>query len=248
VVLSERGWVRGAKGHEIDPAALSFRTGDGFLCAARGRSTQVAVFLDSTGRAYSLPAHSLPSARGQGEPLAGRFNAPDGASFRGVMLGEPDERWLVASSAGYGFFARLGELHGRNRAGKAALRLKPGWEVIIPAPCPPGDFPGTARVAAVGSAGHLLVFDAASLPELPRGQGNRILGIPAAKLKSGEERLVAVAVLGEGDDLLVHSGQRTMTIKGAELGHYAGERGQRGLLLPRGWRSVERLEARRREP
>lgn len=248
VVLSRHGWVRGAKGHDIDPATLSFKTGDAFLCAARGRSTQTAVFLDSTGRAYSLPAHSLPSARGQGEPLSGRFNPPDGASFRGVMIGEPDACWLVASSAGYGFFVRLGEIHGRNRAGKAALRLKPGWEVIIPAACPPGDFPADARVAAVGSEGHLLVFAADSLPELPRGQGNRILGIPAARLKSGAERLVAVAVLGPADELLVHSGQRLMTIKKADLAHYAGERGQRGLLLPRGWRNVEGLGVSRREP
>ncbi|GMU76846.1 MAG: DNA topoisomerase (ATP-hydrolyzing) [Gammaproteobacteria bacterium] len=241
VVLSQRGWVRAAKGHDIDPASLSFKTGDGFLCAVRGRSTQLAVFVDSTGRAYSLPAHSLPSARGQGEPLSGRLNPPDGASFRGAMIGEPEARWLVASSAGYGFFVKLGELHGRNRAGKAALRLKEGWDVVIPAVAPPGEFPGPARVAAVSSAGHLLVFPAADLPELPRGKGNRILGIPAAKLKSGEERLVAVAVLGPSDDLLVHSGQRQMTLKPADLAHYAGERGHRGLVLPRGWRGVDGL-------
>ncbi len=245
VVLSERGWVRAAKGHDIDPGTLSFKTGDGFLCAARGRSTQLAVFLDSTGRAYSLPAHSLPSARGQGEPLSGRFNPPDGASFRGAMIGEPAQRWLVASSAGYGFFVQLGELHSRNRAGKSTLKLKPGWDVIVPAAAPPGDFPGAARLAAVSSAGHLLVFPAADLPELPRGKGNRILGIPAAKLKSGEERLVGVAVLGPGDDLRVQSGTRTMTLTPGDLAHYAGERGHRGLVLPRGWRTVEAIEAAR---
>ncbi len=245
VVLSQRGWARAAKGHDIDPATLSFKTGDSFLCAARGRSTQLAVFLDSTGRAYSLPAHSLPSARGQGEPLSGRLNPPDGASFRGAMIGEPDARWLLASTAGYGFFARLAELHTRNRAGKAALRLKPGWDVVVPAPCPAGDFPGDALVAAVSSEGHMLVFPARELPELPRGKGNRILGIPAGKLKSGEERLAAITVLGPADDLLVSSGQRVMTLKAADLGHYAGERGRRGLVLPRGWRSVDGLEPRR---
>jgi topoisomerase-4 subunit A len=245
VVLSERGWVRAAKGHDIDPTSLSFKTGDGFLCAARGRSTQLAVFLDSTGRAYSLPAHSLPSARGQGEPLSGRLNPPDGASFRGVMIGDPDQRWLLASTAGYGFFVRLGELHSRTRAGKAALRLKPGWDAIVPAACPPGEFPGAAVVAAVSSGGHLLVFAARDLPELPRGKGNRILGIPAGKLKSGEEKLVAVAVLGALDGLLVRSGQRHMTLKPGDLAHYAGERGRRGLVLPRGWRTVDALEAAR---
>ncbi len=242
VVLSQRGWARAAKGHDIDPATLSFKTGDGFLCAARGRSTQLAVFLDSTGRAYSLPAHALPSARGQGEPLSGRLNPPDGASFRGVMIGDPEARWLVASSAGYGFFVKLGELHGRNRAGKAALRLQPGWDVVIPAACPPDGFPASARVAAASSAGHLLVFAAGELPELPRGKGNRILGIPAAKLKSGEEKLQAVAVLGPADELLVRSGQRQMTLKPADLAHYAGERGHRGLVLPRGWRGVDALD------
>ncbi len=242
VVLSQRGWVRAAKGHDIEPGSLSFKTGDGYLCAARGRSTELAVFLDSTGRAYTLAAHSLPSARGQGEPLSGRLNPPDGAHFRGVMLGEAQTPWLVANTGGYGFFVRLGELHTRNRAGKSALRLKPGWDVVIPAACPALGFPGEVRVAAVSSGGHLLVFAAAELPELPRGKGNRILGIPPGKLKAGEERLVAVAVLGSGDDLVVRSGQRHMTIRSADLGHYAGERGRRGLVLPRGWRSVDALD------
>lgn len=243
IVLSAHGWVRAAKGHEIDPSGLSFKTGDELLCAVRGRSRQTVVFLDSTGRAYSLPAHTLPSARGQGEPLSGRFDAPDGASFRGVMIGDEDARWLVANSAGYGFFVRCGELHGRNRAGKSALKLKPGWQVLNPVPCPPGDFPGELRVAAVGSGGHLLVFAAAELPELARGQGTRLLGIPAARRKSGEEHMVAMAVLGPDDDLLVDCGRRRMTIKNADLERYIGERGNRGMLLPRGWRNVDGLEA-----
>jgi topoisomerase-4 subunit A len=242
VVLSERGWVRAGKGHDIDPASLAFKTGDAFLCAARGRTTQLAVFLDSTGRAYSLAAHTLPSAKGHGEPLSGRLNPPDGATFRGVLIGEPDMRWLVASSAGYGFFVRLGELHSRNRAGKSCLRLKPGWDVVIPAPFRGADFPGDAMIAAVSSGGHLLVFAAAELPELPRGKGNKILAIPSGKIKSGEEKLAAMAVLRPGDDLIVRSGQRRMTLKPADLGHYQGERGRRGMVLPRGWRNVEGLE------
>lgn len=245
VVLSERGWVRAARGHDIDARTLGFKTGDGFLCAARGRSTQLAVFLDSTGRAYSLPAHALPSARGQGEPLSGRLNPPDGASFRGVMIGEADTPWLVASSVGYGFFVRLGELYSRNRAGKAALRLQPGWDVLVPASCPAAGFPGQALVVAVTSTGYLLVFAAAELPELPRGKGNRILGIPAGKLKSGEETLRFVAVPGEADDLLVRSGQRQMTLKAADLKQYVAARGRRGQLLPRGWRSVDAIEVLR---
>jgi topoisomerase-4 subunit A len=242
VVLSERGWVRAARGHELDPASLGFRTGDGFLCAARGRSNQLAVFVDSTGRAYSLAAHSLPSAKGHGEPLSGRLKPPDGATFRGAMIGDPDLRWLVASSAGYGFFVKLGELHSRNRAGKAFLRLRPGWLPVVPAPQRAGDFPGEALIAAATSAGHLLVFPARDLPELPRGKGNKIIGIPSSRAKDGEEVLVGVAVPGPADSLVVRCGDRRMTLKPGDLAGYAGERGRRGTLLPRSWRGVTGLE------
>ncbi|RMF99198.1 MAG: DNA topoisomerase IV subunit A, partial [Gammaproteobacteria bacterium] len=241
VVLSERGWARAAKGHEIDPLGLSYKSGDGFLTAARGRSNQLAVFLDSTGRAYSLPAHSLPSARGQGEPLSGRLKPPDGASFRGVMIGDEEARWLVASDAGYGFFVRLGELHSRNRAGKACLKVPQGGTAVVPAPFAGDEFPGEALVAAVSSSGRLLTFWAEELPELARGKGNKIIGIPAAKYRAGEERMRCVAVLLEEDSLEVFSGQRRMLLKPADLEDYFGERGRRGSLLPRGWRNVERI-------
>ena len=242
VVLSERGFARAAKGHDIDPAGLGYKSGDHFLASARGRSQQLAVFIDSTGRAYSLPAHSLPSARGQGEPLAGRLKPPNGARFRGVLIGPTEMRWLLASDSGYGFFVSLGDLHSRNRAGKAALRVPAGGEVVIPAPAPEQEsFPGEARVAAVSSTGRLLVFTADELPELARGKGNKILGIPAAKYRSGEEQMVAIAVLAVDDSLEVQSGQRRMTLKPADLERYFGNRGRRGSLLPRGWRKVERL-------
>jgi topoisomerase-4 subunit A len=241
VVLSTAGWVRGAKGHEIDPVSLSYRAGDAFLTAAKGRSTQLAVFIDSTGRAYCLPAHTLPSARGQGEPLSGRLSPPAGATFRGVVLGDPGQRCLLATDAGYGFFVALEELHSRNRSGKAALRVPEGASVLVPS-LVPGDFPGAARVAAVSSEGRLLVFPAAELPELARGKGNKIFAIPTARLRSGEERLVAVAVLADGASLLLTGGQRTMTLAPGDLKDYAGKRGQRGALLPRGWRKVERLD------
>ena len=243
VVLSERGWARAAKGHEIDPASLNYKSGDAYLTSARGRSNQLAVFLDSTGKAYSLPAHSLPSARGQGEPLSGRLKPPDGASFRGVMIGDEDARWLLASDSGYGFFVRLGDLHSRARAGKSCLRVPANGSVVIPAPFHGDEFPGDALVAAVNSAGHLLVFPAGELPELARGKGNKILGIPAAKYKSGEERMTGVAVLAPDEVLQIFSGKRRMQLKPAELEHYFGSRGQRGRLLPRGWRKVECVEA-----
>jgi topoisomerase-4 subunit A len=239
VVLSKSGWVRAARGHEIDPRTLSFKTGDEFRSLARGRSTQQAVFLDSTGRAYSLAAHTLPSARGQGEPLSGRLDPPDGATFAGIMIGEPDERWVIASSAGYGFVVRLGELHGRNRAGKAVLKVPEGATVLAPAPRPEAD--GTL-LAAVNSDGRLLVFPVADLPELPRGKGNKIFGIPSKKAASGEESLVAIAAVAPGQTLRLQVGERQMTLGFKELADYRGERGQRGAVLPRGWRKVEALE------
>jgi len=239
VVLSRSGWVRAAKGHEIDPRALSYKTGDEFHAAARGRSTQLAVFLDSTGRAYSLPAHTLPSARGQGEPLSGRLDPPDGATFPGVLIGEPGDRWVVASGAGYGFVVQLGELHSRNRAGKAILKVPAGSAVLAAAAIPAGE---NVLLAAVNSDGRLLTFPVADLPELPRGKGNKIFGIPSKKAASGEESLVAIAAVAPGQSLRVLSGERHMGLSYRELGEYRGERGQRGAVLPRGWRKVDGLE------
>ncbi len=241
VIVSERGWARAAKGHEIDPTSVGYKSGDAFLSAALGKSNQQAVFIDSTGRTYSIAAHSLPSARGQGEPLSGRLNPADGASFRGVMAGEPDARWLVASDAGYGFFVQLEQLYSRNRAGKACLRVSAGGTAMIPARFPHDEFPEEAWVAAISSVGRLLVFPADELPELARGKGHKILGIPSAKYKSGEERMIAVQVLGPDDGLQIVSGQRSMTLKWEDLGHYDGSRGRRGNMLPRGWRKVDQV-------
>ena len=239
VVLSRSGWVRAAKGHEIDPRALSYKTGDEYRAAAKGRSTQQAVFMDSTGRAYSLLAHTLPSARGQGEPLSGRLDPPDGATFPGVLIGEPEDRWVVASGAGYGFVVKLGELHSRNRAGKAILKVPDGSTVLPPVPVPPGE---EALLAAVNTDGRLLVFPVADLPELPRGKGNKIFGIPSKKAATGEEALIAIAAVAPGQTLRVLSGERHMGLTYRELGDYRGERGQRGAVLPRGWRKVDALE------
>jgi topoisomerase-4 subunit A len=239
VVLSERGWARAAKGHDIDPNTLSYKSGDGFMSAARGRSNQLAVFIDSTGRAYSVPAHSLPSARGQGEPLSGRFNPPDAATFRGAMIGEPKSFWLVASDAGYGFFVQLEQLHSRNRKGKTFLRIPSGGNAVIPAPFAGEAFPGEAWVAAFSSVGRLLLFPAAELPELAKGKGNKILGIPGSKYNSGEEKMIAIAVMQPYDALQIMSGKRTMTLNTSDLEHYEGSRGRRGNLLPRGWRKVD---------
>ncbi len=240
VVLSRAGWVRAAKGHEIDPLQLSYKTGDGFQAAARGRSTQQAVFLDSTGRSYSVPAHGLPGARGQGEPLSGRLDPPDGASFPAVMIGEPDDRWLLACDGGPGFVARLETLSARNRSGKAVFNLPAGARMLPACPVPAG--PG-AMVCAVNSEGRLLSFPVADLPEMEKGRGNLVFGIPGKKAKAREELMIAVAVVPEGGKLAVHCGDRRMTLSWKDLEHYRGERGQRGAVLPRGWRKVDRVEA-----
>ncbi len=240
IVLSQRGWARAAKGHEIDPFALSYKSGDGFLASALGRSNQLAMFIDSTGRVYSAGAHTLPSARGQGEPLSGRFKPPDGAVFCGTMTGEPESRWLLASDAGYGFVAQLEDLVSRNKAGKAVLRVPPGGRAVVPAPVPAGV---ECLIAAVSSIGRLLLFEMDELPELAKGKGNKLINIPAKKFKAGEERLVAVAVVPEEGDLQVHTASRTMTLKWNDTDRYYGERALRGSLLPQGWRKVERLSA-----
>ncbi|OBS10435.1 DNA topoisomerase IV subunit A [Acidihalobacter prosperus] len=240
VVLSSMGWVRAAKGHEVDAAGLAYKAGDGFLAAAPGRSNQQAVFIDSTGRCYALPAHSLPSARGQGEPLTGRLSPPADARFVGLVLGAEDDAVLLATDWGYGFVARLGDLVSRNKSGKVVLTVPAGAGVLPPCLLPPAS---GLQLAVASDAGHLLVIDLDELPRMAKGKGNRLIGIPAARLKRGEERVTALAALSPGQPLTLYSGQRHKVLKPAELGEYAGERGRRGLRLPRGFQRVDGLKA-----
>jgi len=240
IVLSEKGWVRAAKGHDIDPATLSYKAGDGFRAAAQGRSNQLALFVDSHGRVYSLPAHSLPSARGQGEPLTGRLTPPAGATFVGVMAGDADDLWLLATDAGYGFVARLGDLVAKNKAGKAVISVPQGARVL-----PPAAITDTTqdRIAAVTTEGQLLLTTFAEVPQLSKGKGVKIIGIPSARLKTREEYVVAVTVLSAGAALTVVAGQRHTTIKPKDLERFEGERGRRGQKLPKGFRGVDRLSS-----
>jgi topoisomerase-4 subunit A len=238
VVLSQAGYARAAKGHDIDPATLSYRSGDTFLAAARGRSNQLAMFVDSTGRVYSVMAGTLPSARGQGEPLSSRFKPPDGAAFCGAMIGGTEQRYLLASDAGYGFVATLGDLVSRNKAGKAILRVPSGGKAVVPASVPDD---AECLIAAVSSIGRLLLFEMDELPELAKGKGNKLINIPGKKYRDGEERMVASAVVPEDGSLQIHTSSRIMTIKWNDLDNYYGERALRGSLLPKGWRKVERL-------
>ncbi|BFM21901.1 DNA topoisomerase IV subunit A [Gilvimarinus japonicus] len=238
VVVSDKGWIRAAKGHDIDPEALNYKAGDHFKLVALGKSNQQAILLDSTGRSYAIAAHTLPSARGQGEPLSGRLNPPNGATFEGLLMGADDQSILLASDGGYGFIASLADMYSKNRAGKNALTLSKGAEVLTPKVVldPENDW-----VAAVSNEGRLLLFPVAELPRLARGKGNKIINIPAARVQAREEFALGIVTLSAEQSLTVFSGKRHLTLKPSDLEHYRGERGRRGNKLPRGFQKVDRL-------
>jgi len=244
VVLSEKGWVRCAKGHDIDATGLSYKAGDGFKGAAAGRSNQFAVFIDSTGRSYSLAAHSLPSARGQGEPLTGRLTPPPGASFDCVLLPDDDALYVVASDAGYGFVVKGEDLQAKNKAGKGLLSLPNGAKVMTPRPVADRE---QDWLAAVTTEGRLLIFKVSDLPQLGKGKGNKIIGVPGDRVASREEFVTDLAVVGEGSTLVLQAGKRTLSLKPDDLEHYKGERGRRGSKLPRGFQRVDGMAVERPE-
>ncbi|HEK1690363.1 TPA: DNA topoisomerase IV subunit A [Pseudomonas putida] len=239
VVLSEKGWVRCAKGHDIDATGLSYKAGDGFKAAAAGRSNQFAVLIDSTGRSYSVAAHTLPSARGQGEPLTGRLTPPPGATFECVLLPDDDALYVVASDAGYGFVVKGEDLQAKNKAGKGLLSLPNGAKVISPRPVADRE---QDWLAAVTTEGRLLVFKVADLPQLGKGKGNKIIGVPGDRVASREEYVTDLAVIPEGATLVLQAGKRTLSLKPDDLEHYKGERGRRGSKLPRGFQRVDGLQ------
>jgi topoisomerase IV subunit A len=239
VVLSEKGWVRAAKGHEIDAAELSYKAGDSYCHAVRVRSNQQAIFIDSTGRSYSLSAHTLPSARGQGEPLTGRFSPPPGSSFVATLGGDLDQWWLLASDAGYGFRVQAKDLVANKKAGKTVLSLPKGAKVLQPCPVFDAD---TDRVVAVTTEGRLLVIPAQDLPAMARGKGNKIINVPAKNVLDRSEYVVATLVVPEGGKLRVLSGKRHLTLKSSDLNAYEGERGRRGNKLPRGFQKVDGMQ------
>lgn len=239
VILSQQGWVRAAKGHEIDALSLSYKAGDEFKMSAKGRSNQMAIFLDSTGRTYSLPAHSLPSARSQGEPLTSRLKPEPGTTFEGVLMGEDSDRLLLASDAGYGFITTLGELQTKNRSGKSVLKLSKGAKPLAPRLISDLE---SQYLAAITNEGRLLLFPIADLPQLPRGKGNKIINIPSAKFASREEFLADLILLKENNSLKIISGKRELILKPSDLGNFQGERAQRGNKLPKALRNVDKLE------
>lgn len=240
IVLSKQGWVRAAKGHDIDPEGLNYKSGDSFHLACKGKSNQQVVFVDSSGRSYSLPAHTLPSARGQGEPLTGRINPPSGAVFHGLVIAEEKRRFLMASDAGYGFVVDAKDMLASKKAGKALLTVPKGCEVLPPRSVPEGE---ALKVAVVTTEGRLLVFMLEQLPELSKGKGNKMIDIPTAKAAGREEFVRDLIVLQESASLTIYAGKRHLMLKAADLEHYQGERGRRGNKLPRGFQKVDRLEA-----
>jgi topoisomerase-4 subunit A len=239
VVLSANGWVRAAKGHDIDPESLAYKPGDSFLSAARGKSNQFAVFLDTVGRTYSLEAHSLPSARGQGEPITARFALPPGARFVSVAIGPDSQQHLLASDFGYGFLTEMGNLQSKNQKGKAVLKVPAGANAL---PALAVDDPERCQLAAFTSAGYLLVIALRDLPVLPKGKGNKIIQIPRKKLVEREEILKHLIVFDPQDCLVVKSGKRSFRLTPETIQDYLAERGRRGKKLPRGFRSVDRVE------
>ena len=243
IVLSKNGWVRVAKGHEIDPLEMAYKAGDGFAAVARGRSNQLAVFIDSAGKTYALPAYSLPSARGQGEPLSGRLKPADGSRFVGVMAGDPGQLYLLASDSGYGFVARLADMYTRNKAGKSTLSVPKGSNVLAPVAVRSlqDDW-----IVAASSEGYMLVIPLSELPQMSRGKGNKIINSPSARLKSREEFVAAIDCIQDGEKLTVYAGRKHKTMKAVEVDEFAGERGRRGRKLPRGYQKVDRIRVEKK--
>jgi topoisomerase IV subunit A len=240
VVLSEKGWVRAAKGHDVDARALEYKTGDGFVQAATGKTNQLAIFLDSTGRSYAVPAHKLPSARGHGEPLSSTLNPPPGATWSGLIMGDPEDLYVLASDAGYGMITKLGEFITDRKAGKALLKVPKGAKALPPQRV---EAPDDDWLAAVTNTGQMLVFLAGELPPMPKGKGDKILNVPGKKVVSRQEYVASIAVFKEGDSLRLRTGKGELVLKaGDPIDRYVGERAQRGSKLPKEHQDVRTIE------
>jgi topoisomerase-4 subunit A len=239
IVLSKSGWARAAKGHDIDPASLNYRAGDEFQHSAPGRSNEQAVFLDSRGRAFSLAAHTLPSARTHGEPLSSRFTIPAGENFLYTLCGSPEQKILLATSFGYGFVTELGNLHSRMKAGKALLSVPSGAVPVMPAVFDPEV---SNTVICATSDGYLLAFPLEEVPELAKGKGNKLINVPPKRLKAGEEFMVGLTVMGDKEEILIWAGQRYLRMSEKDIEHFRGERAHRGRKLPRGFQRVTKIE------
>ncbi len=238
-VISKQGWIRAAKGHDIDALGLSYKSGDSFKIACQGRMNQPLILLDSTGRSYTIETHNLPSARGQGEPITGRISMPKGATIDAAVTGPDSNKIILSSDAGYGFLTTIADLSSKTKNGKAALTLSKNAQILSAINTLD---PADKLLAAVTNEGRMLVFRVADLPELSKGKGNKIINVPTARASSREELLIELIVFNPADTLLVHSGKQHLRLKPSDIQHFMGERGRRGNKLPRGYQRVERLE------
>ena len=240
VVLSEKGWIRAAKGHDVDGNTLAYKSGDKFLSQANAKTNQQAVFVDSTGRSYSINIHGLPGARGYGEPVTGSITLPAGANLSVMLVGQNKDQYLMASEAGYGFITTFDEMLSKNKAGKALLN-KPAEKKLHQ----PIKVQNLEKdwVVAVSNEGRLLTFPVADLPVMSKGKGNKIINLGAG----GTEDLIGLSLMKEGDMLIVNAGKRHVKMKFADLEHYQGERGRRGNKLPRGFQNVTSIEVIRKD-
>lgn len=239
IILSEMGWVRSAKGHDIDPISLNYKAGDGYKTSVKGKSNQPVIFIDSTGRSYAIEPNTLPSARGQGEPLSGKLSLPIGAQVEQmVMSSQEDKRILMASDAGYGFICTFSDLIARNRNGKAVINLPENAKVMSIIEL--NDT--TPLLLALTNFGRMLVFPVETLPSLSKGKGNKIIAISSAQAQKREDYLINLALISDKSSITLYAGKRKLTLKAADLQKFMAERGKKGTLLPRGLQRVDRIE------
>ncbi|MNC06604.1 DNA topoisomerase 4 subunit A [compost metagenome] len=231
------GWVRSAKGHDIDAQGLNYKAGDSYLGSAKGKSNQPVAFIDSTGRSYALDPITLPSARGQGEPLTGKLTPPPGAVVEHVLMAPDDQKLLMASDAGYGFVCTFNDLVARNRAGKTLISLPENAKVMPPMEISSVD----DMLLAITAAGRMLMFPVGDLPQLSKGKGNKIISIPSAEAAKGEDKLAHLFVLPPQSTVTLHVGKRKIKLRPEELQKITGERGRRGTLM-RGLQRIDRVE------
>jgi topoisomerase-4 subunit A len=239
VVVSDKGWARCAKGHDIDPTSLSYKAGDGYLCDAKGRSNRPVVFIGSDGRAFTTDAHTLPTARSQGEPLTGRFNLAAGKTFVHSIMSADESKYLLVSDAGYGFVTSFNDMASRNKNGKALISLPEAAKVMAPQHITSME---TDNCLTITSEGRMLIFPVKNLPILSKGKGNKIINIPSARAKLREEFVSLLFIFPEGASITLYAGKRKLTLKVADIEHYKGERGRRGNKLPRGLQRVSEVE------
>jgi topoisomerase IV subunit A len=245
VVLSEKGWARCAKGHDVDPDKLAYKSSDGYKSAAKGRSNQPVVFIDSSGRSFSTDAHSLPSARSQGEPMSGRFSIVAGEMLEYTIMAKNEQQYLISSDAGYGFVCTYNDMLTRQKAGKALVRLPTGAKLVEPQPVKTLD---TDDCLVISNEGRMLVFPLKDLPVLAKGKGNKIINIPSARAASREEIVSQLTIVPEGANVVLHAGKRKLTLSQKDIEHYRGERGRRGSKLPRGLQRVDMVEVELKSP